>query len=134
MKVIINNKQLPLPKKYSEDLCLLVENLLEKNPNIRPSIVEVSEMDIVKRNFAKYVTSNDKLKESKSKVDSGSKEFDNKLKNGIENNYPSNATISTNPEMLSPQINNLSNSKINLQNFVMVKEKFNTYKVKYLII
>lgn len=134
MKVIINNKQLPLPKKYSEDLCLLVENLLEKNPNIRPSIVEVSEMDIVKRNFAKYVTSNDKLKESKSKVDSGSKEFDNKFKNGIENNYPSNATISTNPEMLSPQINNLSNSKINLQNFVMVKEKFNTYKVKYLII
>jgi serine/threonine protein kinase len=133
MKVIINNKQMPIPKKYSQDLCNLVETILEKNPNIRPSIVEISEMDIVRRNFARHVTNNEKLKENKAKFESGSKEFENKFKNGIENNYPSNATMSTNPEILSPQVNNLSNSIINLQNFVLVKEKFNTYKVNILL-
>lgn len=135
MKAIINNKQSSIPKKYSEDLRQLIDILLEKNPNVRPSINEVAELAIVKKNIAKYVMNLDKeklgldrVKDFKAKFELSTKEFDSKL--SIHNNYPSNTSASTNNDVLSPQMNQIPTGKINLQNYALVKEKFNSYKVK----
>jgi hypothetical protein len=110
--------------------------LLEKNPNIRPSITDISEFSIVKKNIHKYVFNEksqyeklDKLKDFKTKFELNVKEFDSKISN--QNNYPSN-TSTTTTDILSPQINSIPTpGKINLQTYALVKEKFNSYKVYF---
>ena len=42
---------MPIPKKYSQDMNQLIENLLEKNPNIRPSIIDILNEDYIKRSY-----------------------------------------------------------------------------------
>ena len=118
MKVIINNKQMPIPKKYSDDFCQLVETLLEKNPNVRPTITEILNQDYVKKYIAKF----------KLKNEFNLKDHESKISNFMHNNYPSdNSTANTE---VSPQMNRTPlDGKINYQNYALVKEKFNSFKV-----
>ena len=57
IKAIMNNKQLPIPKYYSGALNTLIDLLLEKNPNLRPSIAKVVEIDYIKMNISKFQSS-----------------------------------------------------------------------------
>ena len=54
---------MPIPKKYSQDMNQLIENLLEKNPNIRPSIIDILNEDYIKKNIAKYIINDTKFKQ-----------------------------------------------------------------------
>lgn len=45
---------MPIPKGYSDDLKNLVELLLKKDPNLRPSIDDIFELDCVKEKLGKF--------------------------------------------------------------------------------
>ena len=109
---------MPIPKKYSDDFCQLVETLLEKNPNVRPTITEILNQDYVKKYIAKF----------KLKNEFNLKDHESKISNIMHNNYPSdNSTANTE---VSPQMNRTPlDGKINYQNYALVKEKFNSFKV-----
>ena len=120
---------MPIPKKYSQDMNQLIENLLEKNPNIRPSIIDILNEDYIKKNIAKYIINDTKFKQ---KIDENTIEYDSKASSSIQTNYRSeNSSVTA--ENLSPQINRIPlEGKINYQNYAQVKEKFNSFKVKLL--
>ena len=120
---------MPIPKKYSQDMNQLIENLLEKNPNIRPSIIDILNEDYIKKNIAKYIINDTKFKQ---KIDENTIEYDSKASSSIQTNYRSENSSVTG-ENLSPQINRIPlEGKINYQNYAQVKEKFNSFKVKLL--
>ena len=52
--MIINKEPDPLPEDTDEDIKLLVELMLQKDPNHRPSIWNLAEMQIIKTNIIKF--------------------------------------------------------------------------------
>ena len=138
---------MPIPKKYSEDIKKLIDCLLEKNPNVRPSISEIYELSFVKKMISKFENSEKVMNEFKLKFEMNTKETNCKNFNtlNISNNYPSNGYNSSNsilksiednesPKMsqnIAPQSKNSSNNYY--QNYTDLKQKFNTLKVFYKI-
>ena len=131
---ILNNEVLPIPKSYSENLKDLIDLLLKKDADLRPSITELVELKIVKDKFEEFklneeseldlqTISNNKILSKVSSVDkfesmNRQDKFENKNKLEIEVEIDFNSNNNMNrknkEKKIQKQVNDTSN--INSQN------------------
>jgi hypothetical protein len=136
----LNNDILPIPKLYSDDMKILVENLLKKDANIRPSIHEIlslegiitktSQLELQMNNYDSYNNSPNPNEIEINNNNFFNLKFDNLLTNNDNNidlnKDENNNSIQTDIEY--NQENNTSRIKMNFQSKIFQKDSRPVHK------
>ncbi len=107
MQNILYKDILPIPKSYSENLKVLIDKVLKKDPELRPSITELLELKIVKDKFHEYKCYDKNKEETASNTPNNNNSFNNN--SSFNNNINLNRVASE--DKFNPMNSNLINNK-----------------------